>query len=76
MMYPKKIRKRDKKLLAKLRGEPCQICGKTDTVGHHLKTVGSGGDDDILNLMVLCTLHHRMIHDIGHDSFFEKFGLD
>ena len=48
-------------------GQPCEAANGhcvtwAPTVGHHVKTVGSGGKD-AENLVPLCVLHHRMAHD-------------
>lgn len=59
-------RKIDKDLLSSYRNKPCLVCGSTNgTVAHHIKTVGSGGDDIPENLMCLCFKHHTEIHQIG-----------
>lgn len=47
-------------------GKPCICCGSTQgTVGHHVKSVGSGGGNEPYNIMVLCHKTHRLIHDKG-----------
>ena len=50
---------------------PCEICGTTQHIcGHHIKSVGSGGDDVIENLISLCIYRcHRLIHDIPMRDF-------
>jgi len=61
-------------LCESLRGKPCLICGrKASTVGHHWKTVGSGGDDVEHNLMALCDYHHSECHTIGAVTFSGKY---
>ena len=56
----------DKKLMKSLQGKPCICCGSTyGTVAHHVKSVGSGGSNNPHNLMVLCFLSHRLVHDKG-----------
>lgn len=48
---------------------PCIVCKKfpeeIDICAHHIKTVGSGGNDVIYNLMPLCKQHHTEIHLLG-----------
>lgn len=59
----------DKKLCESYRGKPCAVCKWTiGSVGHHIKSKGSGGHDMAFNLMPLCHEHHRMIHDKGLPS--------
>ena len=75
-MIPKPSRIRNPKLLASMRGQPCAICGRPG-VAHHLKTVGSGGDDVPENLVVLCPYRcHSEIHTIGRQRFEERYGVD
>jgi len=33
--------------------------------GHHLVYVMHGGSDELENLILLCTRHHRMVHEAG-----------
>lgn len=76
-MNPKPARIRNPELLESYHGKPCEICGKREgTVAHHIKTRGAMGDDVPENLMALCAHHHRLIHDMGRETFFRKFGLD
>jgi hypothetical protein len=71
---PKHKRIKDEKLLRSFRGKPCAVCQSTEgTVAHHLKTKGSGGDDEESNLIALCQYHHRQIHDIGSQRFRLKY---
>jgi hypothetical protein len=42
----------------------CEACGRRAYgLPHHVKTVGSGGDDIDSNLIQLCTVHHTMAHN-------------
>ncbi len=76
-MIPKTIRIKNGALLRTYRGKPCEICGSTETtVGHHIKTVGSGGDDIKENIVALCFIHHREIHDTGVDTFNRKYSRE
>lgn len=61
--YPKHTRIKNKKLLQDKKGI-CQVCGKRgNTDKHHIKTKGSGGDDIEENLIEVCRVCHRLIHD-------------
>jgi hypothetical protein len=41
-------------------------CGATRfTVGHHLKWWSKGGRTDLENLLLLCTFHHKLVHEHG-----------
>ena len=60
---PKVKRIVNKKLLKDKKGI-CEICGKKgQTEKHHIKTKGSGGDDTEENLIEVCRICHRLIHD-------------
>jgi len=64
----------NKKLCESYRGKPCLVCEKP-SVGHHIKTKGSGGDDAPYNLMPLCFIHHRRVHDLGLTLFAKVFPM-
>lgn len=71
---PKPKRKRDRDLLALYRNTPCLICRVTEGVcGHHIKSKGSGGPDELWNLMPLCAIHHDLIHKMHLKLFAKKF---
>lgn len=71
---PKNKRIVDKKLLKNKKGI-CEICGKrTQTEKHHIKSKGSGGDDIEENLIEVCRICHRLIHDGKIDIRKEKKG--
>lgn len=71
-MLPKPKRIKDSILLAEYRNKPCLICGnKSDPC--HIKSKGSGGNDEVNNLINLCRLHHRESHDLGWFRFSQKF---
>ena len=44
-----------------------------DVVGHHIKSKGSGGDDNPSNLMPLCWWHHAEIHSLGNRKMLLKY---
>lgn len=76
-MFPKQTRVADKTLLNEFKGSSCAICGKTDgTVGHHIKTRGSGGGDVRKNLIALCPVHHNEVHSQGASTFNTKYDLE
>ena len=54
--------------------QACIVCGVTPVDAHHAKTKGSGGSD--LTAVPLCRYHHRECHDIGRQSFQEKYQFD
>jgi hypothetical protein len=41
---------------------------------HHAKTRGAGGGDT--DTVPLCRSHHRKFHDMGEQSFTERYGID
>ena len=49
----------------------CEIsdCRSWSAHPHHIRTRGAGGDDESVNLMGLCTMHHTQIHQIGSETF-------
>ena len=61
---PKNERKKDKKLINKKK-HGCEFCGKKNcwTNTHHIKSKGAGGDDTEDNLIELCGVCHRKVHD-------------
>lgn len=46
----------------------CRVCNKP-AEHHHVKTRGSGGGDEVWNLMPLCRYHHQEVHKIGLNKF-------
>ena len=75
MLFPKKKRIIDRELLQSFSKKRCIICGWVPSDPHHVKTVGSGGDDVESNLLALCRKHHTEIHKIGVRTFFKKYSL-
>jgi hypothetical protein len=51
---------------------PCIFCGARPTFIHHLKTRGSGGGDEWWNVINICMIHHREIHDKGFIHFWNS----
>jgi predicted restriction endonuclease len=63
-MIPKPRRIVDKKAIEAARKPWCEYCGDTYHIEvHHIKSKGSGGNDEANNLVSLCACHHRMVHD-------------
>ena len=48
-------------------------CSNRDVDSHHIKSRGSGGSDDVFNLLDLCRTHHTEIHQIGNYKFCKKY---
>ena len=73
MKFPKKKRIINRKLLDSYQGKLCEACQKShETTGHHIIPIGSGGDDIVENLLCLCFICHRLIHDKPLEDFLEK----
>lgn len=56
----------------------CELPGCPNMVyksPHHIKSRGSGGNDDKNNLADLCYEHHHEVHQIGKKSFVLKYNL-
>jgi predicted restriction endonuclease len=76
MNFPKKRRVINKMLLESYHNKFCCICGSTiGIVGHHVKSKGSGGDDEEGNILALCFKHHREVHDKGAKTFKKKYNV-
>lgn len=56
-----------------IRSMKCLVCGSANVDVHHIKTRGSGGSDQLWNLMPLCRREHQEIHKIGNIKFIEKY---
>ena len=56
-----------------LRNWHCLICGNISAAPHHIITQGAGGTDKERNLLALCTTHHTEIHQIGIQTFGNKY---
>lgn len=51
----------------------CLCCNNRTVDVHHIKTRGSGGGDDMWNLMPLCRMHHSEVHRLGLIKFSRKY---
>jgi hypothetical protein len=80
--YNKKFNRiKNPKLCESYRSMSCILLGATSgkedkcyglVVGHHIKSVGSGGHDLPTNLIPLCEKHHEEIHK-GLNKFTNKY---
>lgn len=67
-------RKRDIEIAKSFAKKPCQVCGiQAGTVGHHIKSFGSGGPCTEANMWSLCPNHHAEVHMKGLNTFVEKY---
>lgn len=56
--------------------KPCAATGYIQEGGnilHHVKTRGSGGVDDLFNMMPLTTEMHHLVHQVGLNRFAETY---
>lgn len=72
-MFPKPQRKKDRDLLDTYHTKRCIICGRQGCDPCHLKSKGSGGQDESWNVFPACRVHHSESHSIGITSFSEKY---
>lgn len=70
--------KRNRELAFKFSQLDCMVCGSPHQVsGHHIISFGSRPDLDIeKNIIPLCWLCHREVHDNGLVFFVKKHGLE
>lgn len=61
------------KNLDTIRALPCCICGDMPSDPDHIKTVGSGGGDNLSNLWPLCRMHHIERHQSGIATFYRRY---
>ena len=52
--------------------DPCVVCGASPTDIDHIKTRGSGGEDEEFNRWSLCRTHHIEKHH-GWTGFLQKY---
>lgn len=72
-MFQKPIRKKDPKLLERVKSESCWICGRGPCDPSHIKTRGSGGPDEPWNVVPKCRFHHTEWGQLGAISFCAKY---
>ena len=76
---PKLKKKKDEQYLSWIRKQPCIVCYRTPCEAHHVRTAANSGmgikpGDD--QAVPLCPLHHRELHQIGVQTFCEKYWVD
>lgn len=57
-----------------IRTLPCEACGASPTVAHHVRTKGAGGSSD--DLAALCVECHDLVHALGRSSFRRVSGVN
>lgn len=72
---PKPHRVSNRELLDRYRLYDCSVnaCTVSEVCAHHIKTKGSGGNDEEDNLLSLCQKHHAEVHQIGLCKFSNKY---
>jgi hypothetical protein len=71
-------RRRDEAYLARVRREPCCICGDDTSVeAHHprIGVVGMGRKADDAKAVPLCGRHHRELHTMNEREFWASYGI-
>lgn len=64
----------DKEFMKSFRGLPCLCCGTIiGTHAEHVKTKGSGGKDELDNVMPICLIHHNEKNWKGRIHMSEKY---
>ena len=68
----------DRYMYQTLKYRSCVICGKPHSDVHHLDTVGMGNDRNLVDhrnkhLIALCREHHQLAHQLGWQTFKEKY---
>ena len=76
MLFPKRKRVVNRSIIEKIKSQGCVVnsiecCPQTHA--HHITSVGAGGDDSEENLIPLCFVHHRRIHDIGTPEMCNRY---
>jgi predicted HNH restriction endonuclease len=63
MMLPKPRRITSKSAIEAARKDYCELCGRRGVIHvHHIKSKGSGGNDEADNLVSLCPVCHDKVH--------------
>lgn len=80
-MYQRSVNERhiDEDYEAWIEGLICLICHKPHPDPHHVNPKGQGGvatKTSDRRMIPLCNKHHREYHQIGRDSFAEKYAMD
>lgn len=73
-MVGKVRRKQNEEAIKKIQALPCAVCGKKPPSDvHHWRSRGSGGHDDLTNLLSLCRREHVKVHQMGRITFWERY---
>ena len=56
-----------------IRHQACLRCGVSRPGPHHVKSRGSGGQDEA-NLVPLCRVCHTVLHQVGRKTFEDRIG--
>lgn len=73
-MFPKIKRFKSKENIDQIKSLPCCACGdQGPSDAHHLKSRGSGGGDELENLVPVCRRCHSLAHSMGTKRFLEYF---
>lgn len=73
MEVPKSRRIVDEDIKEKYRRRYCDVCGARPCDPAHVKSVGSGGNDEDYNLLSLCRQHHSEQHSLGFWKMCAKY---
>jgi hypothetical protein len=71
-MFPKQIRPVDEKVLQKVRGMGCCVCGQHPVDASHIRSRGAGGPDTMWNVVPHCRRHHTEWHSRGWKDFMRR----
>lgn len=63
---------RSEEYLDYIRRKPCWVC-QGNSEPHHTGERGVGQKGSDFSAMPLCTKHHRECHDMGKDTFQERY---
>jgi hypothetical protein len=80
LAFPKERRLRDKEHLARVRKEPCLVCGRQPSHAHHVRYAQPGAfgmkvSDEFT--VPLCALHHDALHKVGSErAWWTAQGID
>ena len=66
-------RKVDRKFLNSFHRQSCRACGKVGCDPAHIKSRGSGGHDEIGNVIGLCREHHTEQHMKGWRHMVQRY---
>ena len=73
MSFPKPSRVKSRENLDAVKLRPCLACGAFPTDPAHVKSVKSGGPDELWNLIPLCRKHHVIQHANGFSGLIKIY---